>query len=304
MEPVCPARSRVPWRSSCRPSPWELSGAPRSAGADGTRISATVSAARTAFVAVEQEAAVAAEVGGRGPQLARRGHEPGVLGRLGQQRVRPRMHRPARRVRRLRVVGGAVHPERVEDLGLQRRGPVPPAQPPDEGSEQREPDVRVVVAPARAAQRGHRDEAREVGAHGAVGALPPRRPGLGGEPGGVGEQLRDRRIGDRRVGEVVAEGVVETQEPLVAQAQDEHRDERLGDRPDAVLRVRGRCAVVDAAAAPGPHRLPPRTTAPAIDGARPRDCSTASRWSSARAVPSSSGGVDLLSSTPDILALA
>ena len=145
-------------------------------------------------------------------------------------------------------------------------------------AQRRIPDVGVVVPAARPhpLHRRGRHQRRPVAAG---RALPPGAVGLRLQPGGMRQQLRDRRAPERRAGYVVLEPVVEVEPPGVAQPHDAHRHERLGDRADPVLRVgvgghpvgaaveraaRVRPDQVAAADDPGGHRRQPDL--PLLDG--------------------------------------
>jgi hypothetical protein len=86
-------------------------------------------------------------------------------------------------------------------------------------------------------------------------ALPPRPRRLGRQTTRVRQQLRDRQVPEGRPRHVLVERVVQVQPALVAQPHHQHRDERLGDRPDAVLRVGRRCGAADVAPAAGPQHV-------------------------------------------------
>ena len=70
-------------------------------------------------------------------------------------------------------------------------------------------------------------QVRQLGPELARRPLPPWSRGLAGNPGGVGKELADRHLADRRIGQVLFERVVETQLPLVAQPHDQDSDEGL-----------------------------------------------------------------------------
>ena len=130
--------------------------------------------------------------------------------------------------------------------------------PRDQLAQGRIPDVGVVVPAPRPhpLHRRGRHQRRPVAAG---GALPPGAVGLGLQPGGMRQQLRDRRAPERRAGYVVLEPVVEVEPTGVAQPHDAHRHERLGDRADPVLRVgvggNPVGAAVERAARVGPDQL-------------------------------------------------
>src|SRR5680860_231112 len=113
------------------------------------------------------------------------------------------------------------------------------AQPRDQLAEDGIPDVRVVESRARSElQLGL--ARHQLGPGSAGGPLPPWPVGLRLQPGGMGKKLGDREVGERRVLDVPAEGVVQVEQTLVAHTQHLDRHEGLGDRADAVLRLDGR----------------------------------------------------------------
>ena len=98
-------------------------------------------------VAVQQEDGEPAQVLRGRPELPRRRHQPGGIGRLELHDVRPRVHRETARVRLLGRQGGAGHGERAQDLLPQRVLPAVPAQLADQRAEQPVAGVGVVEQP-------------------------------------------------------------------------------------------------------------------------------------------------------------
>ena len=97
----------------------------------------------------------------------------------------------------------------------------------------------------------------------------------------MGEQVPDHPVAERSVGDVLLDAVLEIEHTLVPQPHDEHRGERLRDRPDPVLGVGRRGLTVDAAPAGAPHDPAVAHDADRDEGARPSDCARATRASSA-----------------------
>ena len=202
-------------------------------------------------VAVQQEHGEPAQILRGRPEFPRRGHQPAGIGRLELHDVGPRVYREAARVRLLRRQGGAGHAERVQDLLPQRLFPPMPAQLADQRAQQSVAGIGVVEQPPGRMRR----RAQDVGQPRPelTGApLPPRPRGLRGQAGGVRQQLGDRRARRLARVHVLAQRVGEVQAALVAQPHDQHRDERLGQRADAVLGIAVRLVAVDHAPGPEP----------------------------------------------------
>ena len=201
-------------------------------------------------VAVQQEDGELAQVLRGRPELPRRGHQPGGIGRLELHDVRPRVHRETARVRLLGRQGGAGHAERAQDLLPQRVLPAMPAQLADQRAEQPVAGVGVVEQPPGRMRR----RAQDVGQPRPelTGApFPPRPRGLRGQASGVREQLGDRRARRLARVQVLAQRVGQVQAALIAQPHDQHRDKRLGQRADAELGVA--VGLVPSQHAPGPE---------------------------------------------------
>ncbi len=92
---------------------------------------------------------------------------------------------------------------------------------------------------------GGRPRSRRVGEHGgrefAVGVF--------GEAASVGEEFADRdTVGDRQLGGVVDDEVIEADRPVVDELQQHHRDERLRQAPDSKRRARFNDAAIGSGA--------------------------------------------------------
>nr|WP_254185622.1 hypothetical protein [Nocardioides panacis] len=226
-------------------------------------ISAIVAGGDHPLVTHRQEPRVAREVLERAPHLAGRRHRTGVEGRLAGQRAGVVVHAEARRVRRLREVRRPGHAERCEDPLPDHVEPGGAAVPADHLAEQRERDVRVVEGRARRERRVDLGQAgRELVERAAGRALPPGAGRFGVHAGVVGEQAAQRPVAVPDARQVHVEPVVEVEHALVAQLQDRHRHQGLGDRADAVLHVGPGRDPVHAADRAGPHELAVADDAP------------------------------------------
>ena len=146
---------------------------------------------------------------------------------LGLDHVRPWVNRGPLRMRRGGQERGARHRQRVEDLVLQHVRPRPAAKLLDHRAQQPKAGVRVMEPmPGRVLEPGIHD-VRQLRPDLARRPLPPRSRRLAGQPGGVGQELRNGHPADRCIGQVVFQPVVEPQPPLVAQPHDEDGDEGL-----------------------------------------------------------------------------
>lgn len=94
------------------------------------------------------------------------------------------------------------------------------------------------MAPARRMHPGLLPEyIGEVGTQGARRPLPPGCGRLGSQSRTVTEQLKDGDTADTRTRQMLLQRVVEIQQTLVAQPQDQHCGEGLGEGSDPELRI-------------------------------------------------------------------
>ena len=150
IDPPWPTSVRPSTRSTCRPSPYaDQPGAEGSTPA-GTVISSSVAGSSTSPVSPSRKAPNRAEVGQRRPQLPGGGHHAGVVLRLGQDDVGPRVHGAPLRRGPHRAGRRPVHAERREHLGGDGVLPRRAAQPRDQLAEQAEAEVGVVEPPGGA----------------------------------------------------------------------------------------------------------------------------------------------------------
>lgn len=230
------------------------------AGGGGSRLGAHLPYALRAqhpLVTAQQEGGEPRQVPGGGPQLTGRGHHPEVLRGLGHHQVRPRVHRPAARVRCARCAARPVQPQRLQHLGAQHVLPRLPAERLDEGTQQRVTGVRVVVDASGSVLEGLL--AQHLGQPGPQfggGTLPPLARGLGRQSARVGEQLGHGHLVGAGPGQVPAQRVREVQQALVAQPHHQNGREGLGDRPDPVLHVPVRAVALDRGPGALPEHLP------------------------------------------------
>ncbi|GAA3054030.1 hypothetical protein GCM10020000_40070 [Streptomyces olivoverticillatus] len=241
-------------------------------------------------VAVQQELREAAQVLRRGPQLPGRGHPAGIDGRFGKQHVRPGVHRPALRVRRLGHERRTVHAERYEHLPAQHLVPALPAHLLDERAQERVAGVGVVVqAPCRVQLGLFAEDVRELGAQGAVRTLPPGSARLGSEAGGVRQQLRERGLAPLGgVSRYLPSGSFRSSRPSSRSLSTSTATKVLVTEP---MRY---CVWIpgtspETSPRPALHTMrPSRITAPTSEGVRPFTWPTATRCRSARRVTGSS----------------